>query len=113
MSRMLSTAVDNLRHEFVKLRSAIVLGHAPLRPDQTSPFQSMQCGVKRSLLDLQNVSGDLPDPFRDPPAVPWFERQSLEDQKIQCALRKIDACHRDPFCFYRSIIGAAPVEAQG
>ena len=81
------------RGEFVVLCAAIVFGHAPLRPDPASPFQSMQCGIQRPLLDLQNVSGDLSDPFRYPPAVLRFEFQGLEDQEIQSALWKVDACH--------------------
>ena len=54
-------------------------------------FLPMQRRIQRTLLDLENFAGDLSVPFRDSPAVVRFEFESLENQQVQCALRKVDA----------------------
>ncbi len=48
--------------------------------------------MEGSLLDLQDLAGDLSDPFPDSPTVLWLERQRLQNQQVQGPLQKINAC---------------------
>lgn len=73
----------------------------------------MQRRIQRSLLDLENLAGDLPDPFRDPPAMLRLEVKGLENQQVQSALRKVDVRQNVPLRFYNSILVVFPVEVQG
>jgi hypothetical protein len=49
----------------------------------------MQRGIKRALVHLQNLLGDLPDALRDAPAVHGLERKSSQDQQVQRALNQV------------------------
>lgn len=73
----------------------------------------MQRWIQRSLLDIENLAGDLSDTFRDPPTMLRLELESLENQQVQSALRKVDARQEVPFHFYRSMLLVFPVEVQG
>ena len=42
----------------------------------------MQSRIKRALIHLQHILGNLPDALRDRPAVHRFERNRLQDQEI-------------------------------
>ena len=64
----------------IKPRAPVVLGGAPVGGDPALLFEALQCGVERSLLDLKDVVGQLPDPLRDRPAVQRLERDGLQDQ---------------------------------
>ena len=73
----------------------------------------MQRRIQRSLLDLENLVGDLSDPFRDPPAMLRLEVDGLENQQVQSALRKVDVRQNFPLRFYNSILIVFLVEVQG
>src|SRR5437762_1952065 len=51
----------------------------------------MQRGIERSLLYPQGIAGDLLQAFGDRPPVERLERQSLEDEQVESALREIEA----------------------
>src|SRR5213592_3376249 len=82
--------------QLVILGAPVVLRSPPFGLDPTSPLQSMQGGIERTLLDAQNVAGDLLNALRNAPAVLRFEGQGLEDQQVECSLRKVD-----PFVYHK------------
>jgi hypothetical protein len=53
-------------------------------------FESREGRVEGALLDLQNLTRQLPDAPRDRPAVLWLELQRLEDQEIERSLNEVD-----------------------
>ena len=123
---MQSTAVDNVHDDlgassnsFFQIRVnsyglARWCGRTPSTsngPDRNVPVGGEPCTPPP--LDLQELSRNLSDSLRYPPAAPRSESHGLEDQQIQRTLRKLDACQRYPFRFYRSILRAFPVEVQG
>jgi hypothetical protein len=48
--------------------TAVILGLAPLGGDPALLFQAVERGVKRTLIDLQHLFGDLADALSDGPA---------------------------------------------
>src|SRR5215831_6782404 len=52
-------------------------------------FQPMQSRVKRSLVDLQHVFGELADALGDAPSMHGLERYGLQDQEVKGPLDKI------------------------
>lgn len=85
--------------------SSDTLHVARIHPRRSSTCSAANGGPRRT--------GDLSDPFRDPPPVLRLEVESLEEQQVQNALRKVDARQRFPRRFYRSILAVFPVEVQG
>src|SRR4051812_11872870 len=77
--------------QLVVLRAAVVLGGAPACLDPATPFQTMERGIQRALLDAQDIRRNLLQPFRDGPAVLWLERERAEDQEVERALRQVHA----------------------
>ena len=75
-------------------------------------FLPMQRRIQRTLLDLENFAGDLSVPFRDSPAVVRFEFESLENQQVQCALRKVDARQDVRSWLYWAMLLVFSVEVQ-
>src|SRR6266481_10144611 len=73
----------------------VILGLAPLGGDPALLLQAVERGVKRTLIDLQLLFGDLADALRDGPAVHGLESDSLEDQQIECALDEIGGFAHD------------------
>jgi hypothetical protein len=60
------------RRQFVVARPPFAIGHAPLRLDPTLRFQTIERGIKRPLLDTQNVFRHLLNSIRDGQAVSWI-----------------------------------------
>jgi len=52
-------------------------------------FESVQRGIKRPLVDLQDVVRNAPNPLRDGPTVHRLEGDGLEDEQIESALHEI------------------------
>src|SRR4029079_4541986 len=73
----------------VELGSPVVLTRAPLRRDPTLLLQLVERRVERTVAHLQHVRRQLLEPLADRPAVHRFERQHLEDEKVQRALHQI------------------------
>src|SRR5207244_3198381 len=73
---------------------------------QTAPLEAVQRGVERALLHVKHIAGQLLNALRNGPAVLRFERQRLQNQEIQRALRQVDTGHRDS-------MPESPVEVQG
>ena len=65
----------------------------------------MERRVERALGDLQRVARDLANPLGDGPAVQRPERERLEDQEIERALREVEMSQpsASPVYFYRTI----------
>jgi hypothetical protein len=78
------------RGELVIFGAAIIFGRAPAGFDPAATLEAVQRGVQRTLLDLQNVFGDLLNTFRNGPAVLRLESNRFEDEQIQSALRQIE-----------------------
>src|SRR5215510_1330955 len=76
------------RGELVVLRTPVVVGRAPARLDPAAPLEPVERRVERSLLDLQRGAGDLMEPLGDRPAVLRLERDRLENEEVEGALRK-------------------------
>src|ERR1019366_7365988 len=93
--------------EFVVLGAPIVVGDAPVRGNPAAPLQTMQRGIKRSLLDTQHVTGNLLDTHGDPPAMLRLQRQGLQDEQVERALRQVDWYRRHCFPFASTGIGYA------
>jgi hypothetical protein len=77
--------------EFVILGAAIVFRSTPLRFDPAAALESMECRVEGALLDVEDIAGDLLDALGDGPAVQRLKDESLKDEKVESALRQIDA----------------------
>src|SRR5579862_1161424 len=75
--------------QMVEARAAAQLGNAPFGFDPTLMLQTVQRRIKRALIDLQNLFGDLLDAFGNSPAVQRAGLQRPEDQEIESALKKI------------------------
>jgi hypothetical protein len=56
--------------------------------DPPAPFEPVKCGIERSLLNPENVAGDLLHPLRDGPAMLWTERECPQNEQIERALRE-------------------------
>ena len=65
--------------------------------DPTAALKTMESRVHRALLDLQDAARDLLDALRNGPAVLRLERERLQDQEVQSALRQVDAFIRHDF----------------
>src|SRR5260370_22436457 len=70
----------------VILGLAVILRGLPGSRDPALIFQPVQRWVKRSLIDLEHVFGNLLDALRDAPAMHRLQFQRLEDQQIERAL---------------------------
>jgi len=74
----------------------------------------VQRGIKRSLVDLQDVVRDAPYPLRDGPAVHRFESDGLEDEQIESALHEIGGFGQESFPLVTDMnYAGTPVNKQG
>src|SRR4051812_31191049 len=65
----------------------------------------MQCGVERSLVDLQDVARDLLNALRDAPTVHGLEREGLEDEHVERPLQDVGVVGRHPRLSCRASTG--------
>jgi len=77
------------RGQFVIARFAIVIGNAPLGLDPTLCFQTVKRGIKRSLLDVQNILRHLLNPIGDGKAVPRVVLERFQDQHVERAINEV------------------------
>ena len=80
-----------LRRQRVVLRPPVVLGCSPRGRDPAAPLQAVQRRLQRPLADLQHLARHLPNPLGDAPTVPRSQRQRLQEQQIEGALRQVQA----------------------
>jgi len=80
--------------QFVVLGAAIVVGGAPVRLDPSAALEAVEGRIERSLLDAEDLFGDLLDALGDGPAVLRAERERAEDEEVERALRKFDTRNR-------------------
>lgn len=66
---------------------AIVVRGSPKRGNPTPIFETVQCRVKRAVLDLQDLFRPLLDYVGDRVAVRWTRNQCLQDEQVQRALQ--------------------------
>ena len=76
--------------EFVILGAAIVFRSTPLRFDPAAALESMECRVEGALRNLQRCPRHLVQTLGDRPSMHRLERERLEDEEIQCSLRKVE-----------------------
>src|SRR5262245_9449446 len=65
----------------------------PVGDDPRLVLESVQRRVERTLLDLERLFRDLPDPVCDGPAVKRFEGDDAKDQEVEGALEKVGRLH--------------------
>jgi hypothetical protein len=75
--------------EGVELGLATGFGFRPLGFDPTFLFETVQGGIERALLNLENFARDLLNALGDGPAVLGFEREGFKDEEIESALDEI------------------------
>ena len=76
--------------QLVVLRAPVVVRRAPRGLDPSSALEPMERGIQGALANIQCGAGDLMQALRDGPSVSRLERQRLENQEIECSLRKIE-----------------------
>lgn len=54
----------------------------------------MECGIERTLLDLEHVGGNLTNALRDSIAVDGAECDDFEDEQIEGALQQVSFFER-------------------
>src|ERR1700733_4031523 len=73
----------------IKFGFAIIFRFAPLGGDPALLLESMQRGIKRALIYLQDFFGDLADALGDSPSVGGLENNCFKYKKVQGALDEI------------------------
>ena len=73
--------------ERIELGLAARFRLAPLRFQPAFLFEAVQRRIQRALVDLHDLAGDLLEPSRDGVAMRGLERQDLQDQHVERALR--------------------------
>src|SRR5271170_6174955 len=81
---------STLRCQPVKLCVAARLGRTPFSDKKLFVFQAVECGVQRTLLDLQRLFGDHLDALRNRIAVNRPERHDSKNEQMKGALRKVE-----------------------
>ena len=76
----------------------------PMSPEAALDFPAYAAPDTANPAGLGELRGRRVGPFRESPAVPQFEVESLGNQQVQCALRKVDARQDIPSCSYRAIL---------
>src|SRR5262245_32570823 len=77
--------------ETVELRLLIRLAHPPLGLEPPALHESVQGGVERAGLDLEQLLGLPADGLADPVAVPGPPLEGPKDQHVQGALEELEA----------------------
>src|SRR5688500_8617927 len=81
------------RGELVELCFAVVLRETPLALDPPLSLETMQGRVERALLDEKGAIAPFADGARDGVPVRWAPGQRLENQEIECPLKKVERAH--------------------
>src|SRR5271165_5064228 len=76
--------------ERVKAGAAIVLRLTPLAFDPVPALKTIDGGVEGPLQDFEALAGDLLDAQQDAVAMQRTERDRLEDEHLECALREFN-----------------------
>jgi hypothetical protein len=74
--------------ERIKLRLAARFGFFSFGCEPTSVFQTMQRGIQRSLMDLEEILRDLLQPLRDGVTVAGTQRDNFQDQQVESPSEK-------------------------
>lgn len=77
------------RRERIIFGAAIIFGGPPFGGDPALMLEFVERGVERAFADLEHVAGDLLQANADSPAVEGFQRQDLQEKKIEGALDKV------------------------
>ena len=75
----------------------LILDQAAKRAASEAAFEAVQRRIERTLVDAQDVVGDLLDVLRDAPPVLRPESQRLENQQVERALENVEFRHRVPY----------------
>ena len=90
--------------ELVILRAAVVLRCAPTGLDPATALEAMEGGIKRTLLDAEDIARYLLDAFRDGPAVLRPDGERSEDEEVECALRQVNGWQWVPLVLLQGVI---------
>ena len=93
----------------IELRVAACLRGFPLRFQPAAIFEAVEGGVKRALLELKKVAGDLLNPLRNGVAMNRPQRHDLEDQHVEGSLEELGFffAHKAPRCSTYTLHGTA------
>src|SRR6185503_3797806 len=72
--------------EFVELRFAPGVVYIPTRRDPAFLFDAIECGIQRSLLDIQHFVGELANTLNNPITMQFPKRERLEYQHVESSL---------------------------
>src|SRR4029077_15884164 len=76
--------------ERVKAGAAIVLRLTPRAFDPAAALKTIDGGVEGTLQEFEALAGDLLDAQQDAVAMQRTERDRLEDEHLECALREFN-----------------------
>src|ERR1051326_3855336 len=77
--------------EAVEPGAASLVGEAPLGLHEPTLLETIERGIERALIDLENVARELANTLGDPPAVERCEEEALENEQVESALQKVGA----------------------
>src|SRR5262249_38916880 len=98
------------RRQSIILGVAIVLGCSPFTCDEALALEAIECGIQRSLADLERIARELLDALADSPAVQWRERERFENQQVQRAFQNIGGGGHGLSCRTNQGVYDSPVE---
>src|SRR5690348_9665987 len=97
---------SSLSRDGVVPRAAIVFRRAPLGANPTASQHSLQGGVERALIDVEDVVGDLAESERETPPVHRLSGEELEGQHLEGPLEHLGAL------VWSSVGSHAPLDGQ-
>jgi hypothetical protein len=79
--------IASFSSETVEPCFAVVVGYAPLGGNEASILKPLQRGVKRAMIDDQNVLRLLLDGASNTLSMLWSKQQRPKDEQVQCTLK--------------------------
>ena len=73
----------------VELSLTACFAFGPFGSDPSLLLETVESGIERALLDLEDFAGKLLNPLGDGPAVKGFEKERFEDEEVEGSLNEI------------------------
>ena len=89
MRLLLSQVLCAVRSQGIIFRAALVFRLSPFGLNPPLLLETMQRGIRRTLMDLQDFVRNLTNAWRDAPAVRALEREPPQNQEVEGALDKV------------------------
>src|SRR6476619_5330646 len=92
------------RGQRIELCAPVVVALAPFSSNQFLSLQAVERGVQRTLRYVERIARNLADPEQHSVPMQGFQRDSLQDQHVQCAGEQVCVlAHEWPPSLTRSI----------